>query len=310
MRAARIHEYGDASVVRVEDADKPVVGEGQVVVEVYAASLNPFDSKVRQGDFRNTIPLQLPVTLGGDIAGKVVEVGVNVVNFAIGDIVYGQANVVSGSSGAFAEYAATAAVQVAKAPNNVSMTDAAALPLVGVSALQALVEHINVQPGQKVFIHGGSGAIGRIAIQIAKHFGAYVATTATGDGVEIARSADADEVIDYKSQDYTQVLSDYDAAFDTVGGKALTHAAHVVKNGGIVVSMVGEPTVERGITAVAQMTRASTDKLDTLRDLVESGVVTSGVVKVFDLIDVQQAFITRESGEVKGKVVLQIVTNK
>lgn len=306
MKAARIYEYGDASVVHVEDVEKPVAGEGQIVVEVYAASLNPFDTKIRQGSMKEMIPLQLPVTLGGDIAGEVVEVGSGVQNVSVGDTVYGQANVVGGNSGAFAEYAATAAVQVARAPKNVSIVDAASLPLVGGSALQALTEHINLQPGQKLFINGGSGAIGRIAIQIAKHIGAYVATTATGEGVDVARSAGADEVIDYTSQDYTQLLSGYDAAFDTVGGDALQNLAHVVKDGGVVVSMAGEPTVERNISAVSQMTRASTDKLDALRDLVESGVVTPGVGKVFRLDEVQQAFVARESGQVKGKVVLQI----
>lgn len=306
MKAARIHEYGDASVVHIEEVEKPVAGEGQVVVEVYAASLNPFDTKIRQGSMKEMIPLQLPVTLGGDIAGEVVEVGTGVQSVSVGDTVYGQANVVGGNSGAFAEYAATAAVQVARAPKNISIVDAASLPLVGGSALQALTEHINLQPGQKLFINGGSGAIGRVAIQIAKHLGAHVATTATGEGIDVARSAGADEVIDYKTQDYTELLNGYDAAFDTVGGDALANLARVVKDGGVVVSMAGEPTAERGITAVSQMTRSSTDRLDALRDLVEKGIVTPGVSKVFDLTEAQQAFVARESGDVIGKVVLQI----
>lgn len=306
MKAARIHEYGDASVVHVEDTDKPTAGDGQVVVEVHTASLNPFDSMVRQGYLKETIPLQLPVTLGGDIAGTVVEVGKGVDIVAVGDTVYGQANVVAGNSGAFAEYAVTVAGQVAKAPQNVSIIDAASLPLVGVSALQALVDHINLQPGQKLFVNGGSGAIGRIAIQIAKHLGAYVATTATGEGVDVAQSLGADEVIDYKAQDYTQLLNGYDAAFDTVGGEALANIAHVVKDGGVAVSMAGEPAADRDITTVSQWTRVSTDKLNVLRDLIEKDIVTPGVGKVFNLDDVQQAFVARESGDVKGKVILQI----
>mgnify|MGYP000916017941 CR=1 FL=1 len=306
MKAARIHEYGDASVVTVEETDKPIARDGQVVVEVHAASLNPFDSMVRQGYMQQMIPLELPVTIGGDIAGVVVEVGAEVDGVSVGDSVYGQANVVAGNSGAFAEFAATVAGQVAHAPQNVNSDEAAALPLVGVSALQALTDHIQLQPNQKIFINGGSGAIGRIAIQIAKHIGAHVATTATGEGIEVARAAGADEVIDYKSQDFTQLLSDYDAAFDTVGGDVLATLAHVVKDGGVVVSMAGEPVAERNITSVSQMTKVSTAKLDALRDLVESGVVTPGVGKVFNLDDIQQAFVARESGDVKGKVVLSI----
>lgn len=306
MKAARIYEYGDASVIRVEESEKPVVGDGRILVEIHAASLNPFDSKIREGLLKDAFPLKLPVTLGGDIAGVVADIGQGIVGVKIGDIVYGQANVAGGHTGAFAEYAETAASVVAIAPRNISMIDLAAFPLVGVSALQALKEHINLQKGQKLFINGGSGAIGRIAIQIAKNLGAYVATTATGDGIDVARTAGADEVIDYTSQDFTVVLSDYDAAFDTVGGEVLATLAYVVKDGGVVVSMAGSPAAERNITAVSQMTHVSTAKLDALRELIEKGIVTPGVGEVFDLDDVQAAFVARESGKVKGKVVLQI----
>lgn len=306
MKAAQITQYGDASAVNVVEVDKPIAQEGQVVVEVHASSLNPFDSAVRAGYMQEMVALQLPVTLGGDIAGKVVEVGEGVDSIVVGDTVYGQANVVAGNSGAFAEYAATAAAQVAKVPSNVSIQEAASLPLVGVSALQALTEHIGLKSGQKILITGGAGGIGQIAIQIAKHLGAYVATTATGEGVETVKALGANEVFDYKTQDYTESLSNYDAAFDTVGGEELQRIVRVLKDGGIAVSMAGQPEEKEGVSSIAQMTQVTTDKLDKLRELVEAGTVKPSVGKVFSLDEIQDAFTARESGTVSGKVVLGI----
>lgn len=309
MKAAQFSEYGDATVVSVVDIDKPVPQAGQVLVEVHAASLNPFDSAVRAGYMQQNIPLQLPVTLGGDIAGVIVDAGTDT-GFAVGDMVYGQANVVAKNSGAFAEYAATAAGQIAKAPSNISLQEAASLALVGVSAWQALTQHIQLQSGQKLFITGGAGGIGRVAIQIAKHLGAYVATTASGEGLETAKSLGADEVIDYKSQNYVDLLRDYDAVFDTVGGEGLNTTLHVLKPGATAVTMAGQydaaATAQQNITAMSQMTHVTTAALDALRELVETSVVTPAVGKVFALDDVQAAFTARESGAVAGKVVLAI----
>jgi alcohol dehydrogenase len=306
MKAAQINEYGDVSFINVVEVEKPTAKEGQVVVAVQATSLNPFDTTIRAGYMKDMMPLNLPVTLGGDIAGEVVELGEGVDSIAVGDIVYGQANVVAGNSGAFAEFAATAAGQVAKAPTNVTIHEAASLPLVGVSALQALTDHINLQAGQKILITGGAGGIGHVAIQIAKHLGAYVATTATEDGLEAAKQLGADEVIDYKSQDYTEMLSQFDAAFDTVGGEELKRIVSILKDGGVAVSMAGQPEEASGVKAIAQMTRVTTEKLDQLRELIESNIVKPNVGKVFGLDEIQAAFTARESGTVKGKVVVAI----
>lgn len=306
MKAAQITEYGDVSVIKITEIDKPTIQEGQVLVEVQASSLNPFDTMIRAGYMKDAIPLNFPATLGGDIAGTVVEVSSNVSTLAVGDTVYGQANVVAGNSGAFAEYAATSAGQVAKAPANVTATEAAALPLVGVSALQAITEHIKLQSGQKILITGGAGGIGQIAIQIAKSLGAYVATTATGEDMQSVQVLGADEVIDYKTQDYTTILKDYDAVFDTVGHDELQRATNIVKSGGIVVSMAGQPEANEGVTAIAQMTQVSSDKLNQLRQLAEAGTVKPNVGKVFSLDEIQEAFTARESGTVAGKVVLAI----
>lgn len=204
MRAAQIKQYGGADQVAIAETDRPTPGEGQVVVEVAAASLNPFDTMVREGYVQENIPLDLPVTLGGDIAGTIDEVGTGVDNFTAGETVYGQAAVVAGNSGALAEFAATASGQIAPAPAGITIQEAASLPLVGVSAYQALVDEIGLEKGQKILITGGAGGIGRIAIQIAKHLGAHVAATAAADDLEAVRAAGADEVYDYTSTDFTQ----------------------------------------------------------------------------------------------------------
>lgn len=309
MKAAQISQYGDSSVVQITTIDIPAPGEGQVLVEVHASSLNPFDTTIRSGYMKDMIPLQFPVTLGGDIAGVVAKVGEGVTNFAVGDAVYGQANVVAGNSGAFAEYAVTSAGQVAVAPHGLEFTDAASLPLVGVSALQALQEHINLQPGQKIFIHGGAGGIGTIAIQVAKHIGAHVATTATGEGIELVKSLGADDVIDYKTHNYADVLKEYDAVFDTVGDDFDATFA-ILKPGGVAVSMIASANEaaakELGITAMTQSTHVTTAVLDTLRQLVEAGVIVAQVDQIFSLDAIKEAFDARETGTVRGKIAIEI----
>lgn len=308
MKAVQFSEYGDASVLKVVDVDTPSASAGQVLVDVTAVSLNPFDSKLRDGFMKDGIPLNLPITIGGDIAGAVSEIGDGVEGFATGDKIYGQANAVAGNSGAFADFAATKADQIAKAPSNLTLEEAASLPLIGVSALQAIHDHLDVQSGQKVFIHGGGGGIGSIAIQIAKHVGAYVATTATGEDIEYARSLGADEVVDYASEDYAEVLSSYDAAFDTVGDD-FNKMIGILRSGGKAVSMVASADETRaselGVTAQTQGTRVTTDKLDALRELVESGVVTVRIAETFPLEQIVEAFQARESGA-KGKIVVTI----
>jgi len=310
MKAAQITEYGDASVVKINDTDIPTVKPGQVVVEVHAASLNPFDTIVREGYLQQNVPLQLPATLGGDIAGIVTEVDESVTDFAVGDKVYGQANIVAGNSGAFAEFAATSATQIAKMPENLGFTEAASLPLVGVSAIQALTEHIKLTAGQKIFINGGAGAIGSIAIQLAKDIGAYVATTATGEGIELAKQLGADEVIDYKADNFSALLKDYDAAFDTVGGDTFNASLSILKKGGVAVSMAsdadGDLAAELEVTAIHQMTHVTTRHLDTLRELVEKGVITPRIGATFPLDQIVEAQRARESGEVLGKVAITI----
>lgn len=310
MKAAQIHEYGHADVIKINEIDKPVAGENQVLVAVEAASLNPFDTTVREGHVKEMIPA-LPVTLGGDIAGVVSEVGAGVKDILVGDRVYGTAAAVAGNSGAFAEFARTKTTQLAKAPEGLSFMEAASLPLVGVSAVQALTEHIDLQSGQKIFIHGASGGIGTIAVQIAKHLGAYVAASVRGkDTADLVQGLGADEVIDTQSQDFATVLRDYDAVFEAAGGEDFDKTLDILKRGGIAVSMLAAADQNKadqlGVKAVTQSTQVTKERLERLCELVEAGVVKAQVAQTFSLDDIQAAFEARESGKTHGKVVIQI----
>lgn len=306
MKAARINEYGSVEVVEIQEVDKPTAGAGQVLVAVKASSINPFDRMMREGFLKDM--LTLPFTLGGDIAGVVESVGEGVTHVAAGDEVYGQANVIAGNSGAFAEFAATKAEQVAKKPDSLDFPGAAAVVLTGVSAWQALTQHMQLKSGQKILIHGGAGGIGTIAIQIAKHLGAYVATTATGDGLDYVKQLGADQVIDYQNEKFEDLVSDFDAVYDTVAGETYDRSFAVLKEGGIIVSMNAQPNEalaeQHKVTALLQSTKVTTDSLNELTKLIDEKVVTVHVDQTFALDNVQAAFKAWESGAVKGKVVL------
>lgn len=197
MKAAQINAYGGSEVVEMNgQAPTPAVVDGSMLVEVHAAGVNPVDWKIREGYMQKMVPLKFPATLGGDFSGVVMEVGNTVSAFQPGDEVYGQAIIVGSGSGSFAEFVSANAGSAAQKPKTVNHTEAAALPLAGVSALQALTEHMSLFKGQKILIHGGAGGIGTIAVQLAKHLGAYVATTAAGGDATYGKELGADEVID------------------------------------------------------------------------------------------------------------------
>lgn len=308
MKAAQISQYGDPSVVKINEIDKPVLGAGQVLVEVHASSLNPWDSKLRSGAVKDSMPLELPVTLGGDIAGVVVEVGSGVSGFAVGDRVYGEAGV-TGGSGAFAEFAVAKAELLAKLPDGISFQKAAAVALTGISAVQALYENMNLQAGQKVLIHGGAGGIGSLAVPLAKHIGAHVITTAATEDLDFVRALGADEVIDYKTQKFEDLVKDCDAVFDTVGGETMEKSFQVLKPGGVLVSMLGgneELAKQQGVKSVAQYSQATTERLEILAKLVADGVLKAQIDKTFPLDEIQQAFTERETGKIRGKIVISI----
>jgi NADPH:quinone reductase-like Zn-dependent oxidoreductase len=308
MKAAQINNYGGPDAVVVQDAEKPSIQTGMVLVEVYASSLNPFDTMVRDG--KTGIPLELPATLGGDLAGIISEVGEGVSHVKPGDKIFGQANAVAGNSGAWAEFALTKGEQVSLMPSNVNFSEAAVSVLVGVSALQAITEELDIQQGQKLLIQGGAGGIGAAAVQIAKKLGAYVAVTVSTDDVDYAKALGADEVIDYKTQKFQDILKDYDAVFDSVGGDVFVQSYEVLKQGGKALSMIAPgdeaKASEKSIISKTQSTKINTERLNKLRELIEAGTVSVRIDSTYPLEQIKEAFEKRESGTAKGKVALEI----
>ncbi|MGE0471778.1 MAG: NADP-dependent oxidoreductase [Nitrospira sp.] len=313
MKALQIRQYGGSDVLELNsNAPSPNAGKEHVVVKVHAASINPIDWKIRQGYLKEQLPLTLPAILGGDFSGVVSELGGSNSNLKVGDIVYGYGSPFSGGYGSFAESVAAIPSTVARKPQKVSVQEAAALPLVGVSALQALEEHLKLQPGQKLLIHGGGGGIGSLAIQMAKSIGAYVATTATGDDMEYVRKLGADQVIDYKSEAFETKVEEFDAAFDTVGGATTNKTLQVLRRGGSLVSMLGQPdeahAQKHEVTATGQFTQVTTGRLTRLAELIDGGGIKIRIDKVFSLDKGKEAFQHAEEGRPKGKVIFEIQT--
>lgn len=308
MKAARYSRHGGPEVLEIVEIEKPQISETQVLVENYAVSINPFDFKVRSGMIPG-MPTEFPITIGGDFSGKIIEAGSSISEFKVGDEVFGQASVFGGASGSFGEYVAANTKSIALKPNSLDFTQAASLPLVGISAIQALEDHIGLKSGQKILINGGSGGIGSIAVQIAKKIGAYVATTVSAENVDFAKSLGADEIIDYKTQSIDD-LSAYDAVFDTSGRPVGEALFKVLKNGGVLVSMTSkadEKLIEKyDVSVISQNSETTTDRLNRLRIYVESGSVKPEIEKVFMLTEVRDAFSYQEVEKNRGKVVIKI----
>jgi alcohol dehydrogenase len=311
MKAAQISQYGDAGVVTVaSDVQRPSAGGGRVLVEVHAAGLNPADSSIRAGYMRAMAPLQFPATLGLDVAGIVVEADPGAGSLSVGDRVFGAGSVFAGATGAFAEYAAIPSAVLAPAPSKLSLTEAAGLPLAGISALQAIDEVLKVGTGSRILITGGSGGIGSFAIQIAKARGAHVATTCRGSSRDYVRKLGADEVIDFEKDPFPGSLHDYDAVLDTRGGDVYAACFSVLKKGGTIVTMAAMPDAERAakhqVTALPVQAGVITERLQRLARLVDDGIVTVHVHGTFPLEKIKDAFLAREGGKVLGKIMLQI----
>lgn len=311
MKSVQYSSYGEATVLELNDnSPTPALKSGQVLVENYAASVNAIDWKVRAGYMKDMMPVQFPVTIGGDFAGKITRVGEAVTDLKVGDEVFGQAIILNGGSGSMAEFVAANVANTALKPVSTSFEESSALPLAGVSALQALEDHIKLQSGQKILIHGGAGGLGHLAIQIAKALGAYVVTTVNSKHTEFVKSLGADEVIDYKMQKFEEILKDFDAVFDTVGGETTDKSFKILKKGGVIVSMVGQPSsdlaTQHGVTAIGQMTQTTTAHLQRLSELVDAGKVKVHVDKIYSLAEVQDAFTFQEKQHPQGKVVVRI----
>lgn len=311
MKAVEVIDYGSSDVLKInENTPMPVPGESQVLVKVKAASINPFDVKIRSGVYKGAIPIKFPYIIGGDFAGVITEIRKDVSEFKIGDEVFGSAIILNGGSGAFVQFVVSNVKNMASKPKNIDFIKAASLPLVGSSAIQALEEHIGLRAGQKILIHGGAGGIGSIAIQLAKHLGAYVVTTVGEKDKEFVSSLGVDRIFDYKNEKFEEIISDYDAVYDTVGGKVTDLSFKVLKKGGIIVSMLGMPNEELAksyeVKAIGQTTHTNNEHLSRLSELVENGAVKPQLDKVFPLEKAKEAFDYQEKGKPRGKVVLEI----
>jgi len=332
MRAFILDRYGSADRVRAGDTPDPEPRQDDVLVQIHAAGVNQLDSKIRNGEFKSFLRYRLPLILGHDVAGVVVRVGSRVRQFKPGDEVY--ARPADGRIGAFAELIAITEADVAKKPKALTMEEAASIPLVGLTAWQALIERANLQPGQKVLIHAGSGGVGTFAIQLAKHAGATVATTTSTDNVDLVRSLGADVVIDYKKEDFADGLRDYDVVLNSLDKVTLEKSLRVLKPGGQLISISGPPdaafartigaswvlrmimgALSYGITAKAKrcqaqysflFMRANGQQLTEITSLIDDGIVRPVVDRVFPFASTKEAMAYVETGRAKGKVVVSL----
>jgi alcohol dehydrogenase len=314
MKSAQINEYGGSEIIKINPStSEPTVSSGKVLVTIKAAGVNPADWKIRDGGFQQLVRLQFPSTLGMDFSGVIKQVGegVSSSDFKQGDEVYGQAGVINGGSGAFAEMSLAKIENIAHKPKRLSHNEAAALPLVGVAAWWALIDDIGLSEGQKILIHGGAGGIGSIAIQIAKNLGAYVATTVSTNDKQFVKGMGADIVIDYKNQTFEDLLHDYDAVFDTVGGETYIRSFKVPRKGGIIVSMLEQPDSELmnqyGVKAVFRFAQANRERLTKLAQWIDdNNNIRINVERTFSLEQAGDALDYQKDVHPRGKVVLVI----
>ncbi|CCG99573.1 Alcohol dehydrogenase zinc-binding domain protein [Fibrella aestuarina BUZ 2] len=330
MKAFILNKYDKKAILQLTDVPEPTLRDHDVLVEIHAAGLNLLDSKVKSGEFKQLLPYKLPLILGHDVAGIVTQVGTNVTKVKVGDEVFSRPS--DGRIGAFAERIAIDEKDVALKPKSISMDEAASLPLVALTAWQALVEQLQVRKGQKVFIQAGSGGVGTIAIQLATHLGATVATTAGAGSFAMLKNLGADVLIDYKTQSFDTILQGYDAVLNSQDQPTLEKSLTILKRGGKVVSISGPPTadlakqtgapwyvkllltlISSGIRRKARnlgvdysflFMRADGTQLAELGKLVEAGILKPVVDKVFPFAQTNEALAYVESGRAKGKVVV------
>ncbi|MEU2458215.1 NADP-dependent oxidoreductase [Streptomyces sp. NPDC012473] len=333
MRAFMVEKYGGEAGMRAVDLPDPQVGADDVLVKIHAAGVNPLDLRIRNGDFKAFLPYRLPLVLGNDLAGTVVRVGPSVTRFAVGDEVYARPD--KDRIGTFAEVIAVHQDDLAPKPATLTMAEAASLPLVALTAWQALVERARVQPGQKVLIHAGAGGLGSVAVQLAKALGAQVATTVSTAKTDLARDLGAGVVVDYRTQDFEEVLDGYDIVLDSLGGENLAKSLRVLKPGGTAISVAGPPdpafarelglnpflrlvmtalsfktrrdAKRHGVTYSFLFMKASGDQLRELTPLIDAGKVRPVVDRVFPFDETLQAMEYVEKGRAKaGKVVVSM----
>lgn len=331
MKAFVVERYGKGGL-RVADVPEPEVGDGDVLVKVSAAAINPLDTMVRNGEFKRLLKYQTPFVLGHDVAGVVTRVGSAVRDFQAGDEVYARPRDLR--IGTFAEYIAIDQDDVARKPASLTLDEAAAVPLVSLAAWQALVDRAHTQPGQKVLVHAGSGGLGSTVIQLAKHLGATVATTARGENAELVRSLGADVVVDYTKEDFAEVLSGYDVVLDSRGGENLERSLTVLKPGGQAIGVTGPPDpgfakqlgapkfmevvmglLSRKVRKQARtlgvsysflFMQANGGQLRELASLYDAGHLRPLIDKTFPFDDTLEALAYVEQGRANGKVVITL----
>jgi NADPH:quinone reductase-like Zn-dependent oxidoreductase len=332
MRALVFKRYGGLDQVALADIPRPAPKPDEILVQVHAAGLNPVENKIRSGKMKAILRFRLPTTLGSDLAGVVLEVGRSVTRFKPGDAVF--ASIDGLRMGALAELAVVAENAAAPKPAHLDFVQAASIPMVALTAWQTLKEHAHLKPGQKVFIPAGAGGIGTFAIQLAKYLGAKVATTTSAGNAHLVRSLGADEVIDYQKQNFEDVLRDYDAVLDTLGGESLEKSFQILKPESIVVSIVGPPDAAFGRTRgmnflllfalwllsykihrLAKKRRVEYSfllvnpdgtRLAEIGEILKGGSIRPVIDKVFPFDQAKEALAYLEKGRAKGKVVVKI----
>jgi NADPH:quinone reductase-like Zn-dependent oxidoreductase len=305
MKAAFIKQYGGAEVLQYGEFPDPVAGLGDVVVDIAAASVNAADWKVRLGEYKHT---KLPLVPGRDFSGVIAAVGEGVTDLRVGDAVFGVCD--AGQEGTYAEKIAIKAAIVAKKPDDLSHVNAAALALTGLTALSAIEDTLKLKPGEKILIQGGAGGVAGFAIQLAKHIGAHVVTTASAANHAYVRSLGADEVIDYNDRDFATAIADCDAVFDTVGGDVAQRSFAVLKPGGraaFIASGAQAPTPQRSdVTALRPPVGRARRHLERVAELYRAGAVRAPEVKLYRLSEAADAHRLSESRHFRGKLVFQV----
>lgn len=307
MKAAVIKEYG--AQVEIIDVPRPELLADSVLIEVHASSVNPVDGIVQAGYLKEMMPITFPFTMGFDVSGVVLEVGDQVSKLKIGDEVFSRPNGIQ--AGTFAEFAVIKEEELALKPLNISHQEAASIPLVGLTAFQAMVTKANLQKGQKILIHAGSGGVGTLAIQIAKHLGAYVATTTSGSNTEMVKNLGADIVIDYKTQNFEDEIKDYDVVFDMMGGDIMNRSFKVLKKGGCLVSIKSFEdskglAKQYGIKFESFFMWPSGEMLAQLAKLISDGALKPVIDRTFSFDQLKEAYDYLNTGRAKGKIVIEV----
>jgi len=308
MKAIRIHTYGGPEVLQYEDAPRPQIKKGEVLVRVHAAGVNPLDWKVRSGLLNGSIPHKLPLIPGWDVSGVVDEVGADASQFKKGNEVFAMADPTR--DGAYADYIAVPATDLALKPKSLHHVRAAATPVSALAAWRSLFDLGQLQPGQRILIHGGSGGVGHFAIQLAKRKGAHVLATASTKNQELLRKVRADETIDYTTQKFEHVASNIDVVLDTVGGETQERSWRVLKKGGVLISLVQPPSKEKAeqFSVRGFMCRVQPDgaQLTKIAKLIDSTKLKPTIDRILPLSEAQRAHELSENGHVRGKIVLRV----